>query len=158
MFEFTLPELKKIWWKRVGNKNSVEQLLAKEVTGQFAFVSSHRGYSIIEKEGIQFCLVTNITKVPEGYDYILQTNKKASEDSLIDGEIIIKDWIIHPELIDYTNEEIIERTVYLLKNKNIADALGKKGQEHVLREFSEESKLQNYLDMFKKTYECGNEV
>ena len=108
MIELTLPELKKIWWKRVGNKNSVEQLLAKEVTGKFSFVSSHQGYSIIENDGIQFCLINNINNIPVGFDYILLTIRKATEESLTDGSALIKEWINHPKMIDFTTEDVIK--------------------------------------------------
>lgn len=108
MIELTLPKLNKTWWKKTGSKNSVEQLLAKETIGQFTFVSSHRGYSIIEKEGIQFCLANKADNVPNGFDYVLRTNRKATEETLTENSIIFKEWLKHPQQKDYTNEEILK--------------------------------------------------
>ena len=54
-----LPKLEKIYWERNGNKNVVKQLIVPEKKIDYNFVSSHRGYSIIEANGIKYCLVRN---------------------------------------------------------------------------------------------------
>lgn len=103
-----LPELKKVIWKKVGNKNSIVQFLAKETNDEFEFISSNRGYSIIECKNIKYCLATKAEYAPEDFQYVLRTDKKASKERLQNKEIKFKEWVKHPKLLDYSNDEIIE--------------------------------------------------
>ncbi|MEX2411330.1 MAG: DEAD/DEAH box helicase family protein [Candidatus Paceibacterota bacterium] len=106
--KLTLPALKKIIWKKVGCKNIIQQLLNKEIKGDFEFVSPHRGYSIISNNGIQYCLTTNVEFTSENFEYILKTDKKATEERLTNGGINFKEWIKHPKLINHSNQDIID--------------------------------------------------
>ena len=103
-----LPELEKIYWQKVGTKNISKQLLQVKTEGEFMFISTHRSYSIIVNNGIQYCLCVNLDNIPNGFDYVLLTNKKATLDRLENNEIKFKKWIKHPKMIDFTTDEIIE--------------------------------------------------
>ncbi|WFO15646.1 DEAD/DEAH box helicase family protein [Cellulophaga baltica 4] len=103
-----LPELSKIYWQKTGIKNISKQLLQAKTEGEFMFISSHRSYSIIVNNGIQYCLCVNLDNIPNGFDYVLLTNKKATLDRLENNEIKFKKWIKHPKMIEFTTDEIIE--------------------------------------------------
>ena len=108
MINIKLPELKKIYWQKVGTKNISKQLLEPSSKLEFNFVSSHRSYTLIENSGIQYCLCNNPDTMPDGFDYVLLTNKKATEDRLENNEIKFKKWIKHPKINEFTTDEIIE--------------------------------------------------
>ena len=103
-----LPELEKTYWQKVGTKNFSKQLLEPSIEGEFTFVSSHRSYSIIENNGIQYCLCGNLDTMPAGFNYVLLTNKKATQVRLENNEVKFKKWIKHPKIAEFTTDEIIE--------------------------------------------------
>lgn len=107
MIKLRFPALEKNYWKKVGNKNFVKQLLAPSFEANFNFISSHRSYSIIEKDGIRYCLSSGKNIVPEEFDYIVLTNQKATEAKLLSNSIKLKEWLKHPLDMEYTNDEII---------------------------------------------------
>ncbi|ESU27086.1 helicase [Flavobacterium limnosediminis JC2902] len=108
MIDITLPELNINCWQQVGNKNIVKQLLEKELKSQFNFISSHRSHSVIESKGIEYCLSCNLESFPNDFEYVILTDKKATQQKLETNQIKFKSWIKHPKLKEYTNEEIIE--------------------------------------------------
>ena len=108
MINLKLPELNKVYWKKIRNKNFSAQLLEPSIESKFNFVSSQRSYTLIEKEGTQYCLCCNSNNIPDGFDYVLLTNKKATEERLKKDEIKFKRWIKHPKLSEYSTTEIIE--------------------------------------------------
>jgi superfamily II DNA or RNA helicase len=103
-----LPELEKTYWQKVGTKNFSKQLLEPSIKAEFTFISSHRSYSIIENNGIQYCLCPNLDTMPDGFNYVLLTNKKATQVKLENNEIKFKKWVRHPKIAEYTTDEIIE--------------------------------------------------
>lgn len=105
--ELTLPILEKIVWQKVGNKNSIRQLLDNAVQSDFEFISSHRGYAVIASNGIKYYLTINAQYAPENADYVLKVNKKATEERLRNNEIIFKEWIKHPKLINHTCQDVL---------------------------------------------------
>ncbi|MEM1336128.1 MAG: DEAD/DEAH box helicase family protein [Bacteroidota bacterium] len=106
--ELTLLSLDKTIWSKVGCKNLVRQLLAKEVRGEFEFESAHKGYSIVSNNDIQYCLATSSDYIPENFEYALKVNKKVTEERLSNDEITFKKWIKHPKLSNHSNQEIID--------------------------------------------------
>lgn len=108
MINIKLPELKKIYWQKSGTKNISKQLLEPSSKLEYNFVSSHRSYTLIENSGIQYCLCINPDTMPDGFDYVLLTNKKATKERLENNEIRFKKWIKHPKLKEFTTDEIIE--------------------------------------------------
>lgn len=80
--ELKLPALEKIVWEKVGNKNIIRQLLARETEVDFEYISSNRGYSIISSNGIQYCLATKSEYAPGNFQYVLKTDKKRQKKDL----------------------------------------------------------------------------
>ncbi|KAA0257302.1 DEAD/DEAH box helicase [Deferribacter autotrophicus] len=102
-----LPKLEKIYWKKNGIKNIVSQLIISEKEVDYSFVSSHRAFTIIEANETQYCLVRNENNIPEGYDYVIKTNQKATEERLISGSIELIKWLKHPLDKKYSTDEIV---------------------------------------------------
>lgn len=103
-----LPELEKTYWQKAGTKNISKQLLQHSLETYFTFVSSHRSYTLIESNGIQYCLCSNLNTMPDEFNYVLLTNKKATQERLEKNEIKFKKWIKHPKIAEYTTDDIIE--------------------------------------------------
>lgn len=108
MIRLRLPKLENIYWKKSGNKNLVKHLIEGDTELDFDFISSHRSYSIIRNNETQYCLICNNSSIPEEFDYVLLTDKKATKDKLENNEIKFKGWLKHPKSKIYTNDEIIE--------------------------------------------------
>lgn len=106
--ELKLPKLEIVIWKKTGSKNIITQFLDEELNGDFEFISSHRGYSIIRCNEIDYCLVTNSTYAPENCNYVIKVNKKVTFNRLVNNEINIKKWIKHPKLNNYSTQEVID--------------------------------------------------
>lgn len=107
MNTLTIPELNLIHWTKKGLRNRVVQLLSPEFESEFTFVGNHRGYSVIQINGIKFCLTNGKNIIPEGYDYILLTKQKATNEKLTAGEVEFRDWLKHPLLKKYSNKEVL---------------------------------------------------
>lgn len=105
--EITLPALEKVDWQKVGNKNSVRQLLDNAVQSDFEFVSSNRGYVVISSNGTQYYLTTNLQYAPNNAEYVLKVDKKATEERLINKDIKFKEWLKHPKLISHTCQDVL---------------------------------------------------
>lgn len=107
MIKIQIPFLENLCWHKQGSKNYVKQLLIPEYEGTFHFVSIHRGYSIIEKEGIKYCLSWNKNIIPDEFEYVIFSKQKATEAKLLANEIVLTKWLKHPMLENYTTDEII---------------------------------------------------
>ena len=107
MINLELPELKQLCFKKVGLKNSVQQLLDEQKQLEFEFISSHRGYVVIESNGSQFCLTTLKDSFPEEFEFVLLTNRKATEDALSNGQIKLKSWLKHPKMIEHSTDDVL---------------------------------------------------
>lgn len=106
--ELTLPKIVHINWRQTGSPNSIQQLLEQKITGDFEFIASHKGYSIVSNGVIEYCLATKEEYAPDNYEYVLLTDKKASEEGLINGTVGFKRWARHPKMISHTTNDIIE--------------------------------------------------
>jgi glycosyltransferase involved in cell wall biosynthesis len=53
--------------------------------------------------------------------------------------------------ITRSDDEFVEKTLFLLNNPEVAKEFGDNGEKFVLKNFSQELKLKNYMDMFRKT-------
>jgi superfamily II DNA or RNA helicase len=102
-----LPKLEKIYWDQSGSRNIVKQLIVPEKTINYSFVSNHRGYSLIEANGIQFCLVRSENNIQDEYDYVIRVNQSATEDKLNSNSIKFLKWLKHPLDKAYSNDEIL---------------------------------------------------
>jgi len=103
-----LPKLEKIYWEQSGSRNIIKQLIVPEKIIDYDFVSSHRGYSIIQANGIQYCLVRSENNIQDAYDYVIKVNQSATEDKLNSNSIKFLKWLKHPLDKDYSNNEILD--------------------------------------------------
>ncbi len=106
--ELKLPKLESTIWKRAGCKNIITQLLDREIKGDFEFISSHRGYSIIRSNEVNYCLVTKLEYDPGGYEYVIKVKGKVTLDKFENNEVLFGQWIKHPKLATYSNQEITD--------------------------------------------------
>ncbi len=102
-----LPKLEKIYWKKSGSKNLVSQLIIPEQKIDYSFVSSHRAFTMIEADEKKYCLVRSENNIPDGYDYVIKTNQKATEERLNSGSIALIKWLKHPLDKKYSTDEIV---------------------------------------------------
>lgn len=107
----TLPLLEKTYFYKTGCKNIVKQLLAPTIEGEYRFISSHRGYSIIEIASKRIYLAKDLSLCPEESEYILKVNKKATDEAMSHGEIRFIKWMKHPSDNEFTTEEVLESWV-----------------------------------------------
>lgn len=107
MAEIILPELSVTYFERTGTKNKVEQLLVSSVKVDCTFVRSTRSYSVIESNGIEICITPNRNLDLAEFEFIVLSNKKATELNLESNDILLKKWLKHPEHKSCTNAEIL---------------------------------------------------
>jgi superfamily II DNA or RNA helicase len=102
-----LPRLETTYWEKSGNKNYVKQLIVPCLEIKFTFISSHRGYSFIEGDGIKYCLVKDKSCAPPECEYVIQTNQSATETKLTSNSIRLLRWLKHPQDKDSSTAEIV---------------------------------------------------
>lgn len=148
-----LPKLEKIYWEQGGSKNTVKQLIIPKREISFSFVSNHRGYSIIESNGIQYCLVRNENNVQDEYDYSIKVNQSTTEEKLNSGSIKFLRWLKHPLDKVYSNDEILNswKDKFNFIEENIEDGI------NGLRE-SQIAALYSILSHLKVSDEIGTVV
>lgn len=103
-----LPELKKTIWEQAGNPNRIIQLLAKEIEADYSIIESGRSHLVIGDDSVQYCLTSNENNIPEGYSYVVKTDKRPTEQRLQHNEIRFKEWLYHPVLQDNSVEAVRE--------------------------------------------------
>ena len=107
MAKILLPELRINYFSKVGSKNKVEQLIAEEVYVDYFYRESHRSYAVILVEGTSICITPNKDFDSDYFDYILLSNKKATEQLLENDEsLILKRWLKHPRKRKHSLQEI----------------------------------------------------
>jgi superfamily II DNA or RNA helicase len=122
--QIILPKLEKMIWQQPGNKNQVVQLLAKELEVDFPILDSGRSHLVIGDDEVKYCLTSNENNTPEGFNYVIKTNKRPTEHKLLDNEIMIKGWLRHPAQVDHSDEEV--RASWSRDFHYIEEDLGKK--------------------------------
>lgn len=106
MAEILLPELIINYFEVIGSKNKVQQLIFSKSKKQFTFVRISRSYSIIETDGIEICITPNKNLDVSSYEYALLSDKRATQDALDNGRVVLKKWLKHPQRRNYSTEEI----------------------------------------------------
>lgn len=106
MSRILLPELKLTYFSRTGSRNKVEQIIANETNADYFFSQSFRSYVVILIDGISYCITSNKNLELEFYDYILLADKKPTEISLANQEIVLKNWLKHPLKREFNTTEI----------------------------------------------------
>src|SRR5690606_275467 len=108
MTKILLPELRLSHFNKVGSKNTVEQIVTEKAYVNYFFQKSFRGYVVIFVDGTPICITSNKDFESAEFDYILLSNKKPTEQTLvIEGEIVLKRWLKHPLKREYSNAEIV---------------------------------------------------
>ncbi len=104
----TLPPLEKVYYKKVGHKNIVRQLLSPEIIGEYRFISSNRGYSTIEVDSKQIYLAKELDFCPSEAEYVIKVNKKARDEAIVNSEIKFLKWLKHPLDNEFSTDEILD--------------------------------------------------
>lgn len=107
MIKLQIPALDNLYWQKVGSKNYVKQIIIPASDDNFNFVSVHRGYCVIEKDGFEYCLTSNKNLISEEFEYIIFSKEKVTRNKLLSNEIKLTKWLKHPMLVNFTNDEII---------------------------------------------------
>ncbi|MEA9414356.1 DEAD/DEAH box helicase [Flavobacterium sp. PL02] len=107
MIKIQIPVLENLCWSKTGSKNYVKQLLIPSYEDSFNFISIHRGYSIIEKNGVKYCLSSNKNIIPDEFEYVIFSKQKVTEESLLSNEVTLTKWLKHPMLLNFTTDETI---------------------------------------------------
>lgn len=94
----TIPALERVYWRKSGCKNFVKQLLAPKEAGVFNVIERSRSYLIIEKDNKKYCLTCNKDAIPEQFDYVLLTNRRATVEKIQSKRVVIKRWLKHPKM------------------------------------------------------------
>lgn len=103
----SLPELKVTYFSKSGSKNRVEHLIVDRTNIEFNYIRGTRSYSIIKVDEVEICVTTNKEFESEGFEYIVLSNKRATQETLEGtNDIILKRWLKHPKRRNYTHEEI----------------------------------------------------
>ena len=106
MSHISFPELNTIYFEKTGSKNKVSQLLVPESNVEYIFVRNTRSYSIIKVNEVEICLTSNKNFDSVDFTYVILTNKRATEISLTNNEIVLKKWLKHPQIRNYSTDEI----------------------------------------------------
>lgn len=104
----TLPRLEKTVWKQAGNPNHIVQLLAKEIEVDLTIIETGRSHLVIGNDEAQYCLTCNEHNTPDGYTYVLKTDKRPTEQRLLNNVLNFKEWIHHAALQDNSVETVID--------------------------------------------------
>lgn len=102
-----LPPLERIVFLQTGCKNKIKQLIAPEFELSVNSIESSRSYITIICENNKFCLTCNESVFAVDAEYVLLTNTKPTEKRLKDKSCVIKKWLKHPLLKEYSIDEII---------------------------------------------------
>ncbi|MDM1391303.1 DEAD/DEAH box helicase family protein [Myroides marinus] len=108
MNKILLPELRLSYYNKVGVKNTIEQIVLEKAYVDYFFQDSYRGYIVILVDGNHICVTSNKDFDFAGFDYILLSHKKPTEQDLeTEGDTIFRRWLKHPLKKSYSNVEII---------------------------------------------------
>lgn len=104
--KITLPSLENTLYQKAGSQNTIKQLIAPGKTIPIKIVEQSRFYLIIDNEEDKLCLTTKVDYIPEGINYALLTTVLPNRQRLEEDKITIKGWVRHPQLKEYSPDEI----------------------------------------------------
>ncbi|MFW1938680.1 DEAD/DEAH box helicase [Acinetobacter baumannii] len=107
MYQIELPELKNLIYKNVGCKNKVEHLIVQSTKASFNWVESNRSYDVIQINGTNILVSSNKNIENIEFEYVIRSNIKFTESNFTEGKVTLKEWLKHPELKSYSNDEVI---------------------------------------------------
>src|SRR5690606_29701309 len=84
-------------------------------------LEENRFYLIIEDNGNKICFTTKEEYIPKGIEYALITNILPNIQRFEEDKIIIKEWVKHPLLKEYSPSEVIEswKNDFLYKEEDV---------------------------------------
>lgn len=106
--KITLPSLESTLYQKSGSKNIVRQLLASKRPISLNVLEENRFYLVVEDNGKKTCFTTKEDYIPDGIEYALLTNVLPSKQRFEEGKIVIKRWVKHPLLKEYSPSEITQ--------------------------------------------------
>ena len=104
MGRIKLPRLEREIYRQ--QKNSIYQLLEKEIELDFTIVEEGNYFSIIRSGETTYYLTLKKEQYPEDKEYILVADKKPTEARLSTNTLRLK-WERHPKLINHTLSEVV---------------------------------------------------
>lgn len=102
-----LPKLERIVFQQTGSKNQIKQLLVPSFDLPINIISSDRSSVVIDFDGAKYCLTCNKDNFLTDSDCVLLTNIRPTEERLEKNEIVVKEWLKHPMMRNYTPRDII---------------------------------------------------
>lgn len=103
-----IPNLEKNICQKTGSKNIARQLLVVKRPLALNIIEENRFYLVIENNGNRICFTTKEEYIPEGIEYTLITNILPSKQRFEEGKIVIKGWLKHPLLKEYSPSDITQ--------------------------------------------------
>ena len=119
--EITLPSLERLVYQKSGTQNIAKQLIVPQQTILLNIAETNRFHLIVEDNGSKICFTTKEEYIPKGIEYALITNILPSKQRFEDGKIIIKGWVKHPLLKEYSPGEITQswKNDFLYKEEDV---------------------------------------
>lgn len=108
MNSIILPRLERIIHKVAGNRNVIKQLLVEEKKIELNILETTRSFLIISNAGNEILLTCNPNTIPENTNYAILTDKKPTEERILNEELKLKSWIKHPDKLDLSANQVLE--------------------------------------------------
>lgn len=106
--KISIPSLELTLHQKTGSRNIIKQLLVPKQSITLNIVEENRFYLLIEENGKKICLATKQEYIPERIEYVVFTNVLPTKQRFEEDRIVIKGWVKHPLLKEYSPSEIIE--------------------------------------------------
>jgi len=107
MDSIILPWHKSDVWRKAWCKNFILQKLFSNKEVKFQIEEEWRSVLVFSDWEIKYWLTCNKNKIPDNLDFILLTDKRPTLESLKKWEIKFKQWLKHPKIKKYSNDDII---------------------------------------------------
>lgn len=103
-----LPKLEINIYQKPGSQNVVKHFIAPEKTIALNITKQNKNYIIIDDDGDKICLTTKMEFIPNGIEFAIQTNIIPVHKRFLENRIIVKSWLKHPKLKEYSLNEVLE--------------------------------------------------
>lgn len=90
-----------------GTKNVICQLLAPRHRISLEQVEETRSYIVVIDHGSRYCFTGNPKNIDTDSQYVVLTDRTPTKQKLIDGTVRQKRWLRHPNMVEYTPEEVL---------------------------------------------------
>lgn len=106
--EILLPQLERIIYHEAGSKNGIRQMIAKTISVPLNITGSDRASAVINHQGVDYYFTSKEEGFPDKKDYVLLTNIIPTKERFENNQIVIKRWLKHPHLKDYSVQDVIK--------------------------------------------------